>query len=106
MAYVQNKSKSDGVHSIIPTDNGIAWPSDVEQKFKFNEEYSKQSDVTTIGQYGQTLPLVTDESFMVWMRYCSFSLRGMKLKYISFNTILCVSQNCRTSDVQEAPLHH
>jgi len=44
--------------------NGIAWPTDVQTKFKWRP---MTSDETNIGPNG-ILPNVTDEDFIVWMR--------------------------------------
>ena len=47
--------------------NGIAWSSDVEYKFKY-VNISGRTDVTNIGYFGNILPDVNNEEFIVWMR--------------------------------------
>lgn len=64
------------------TDEGIAWPSDRDKKFKYYN-YVNDSDVsyTNIGQNGKRLPDVEDEAFMVWMRTAGLPT-FKKLRYI------------------------
>lgn len=49
--------------------NGIAWSTDVNDKFhQLTTSQIYSEGWTTIGQWNQTLPSVGDEDFIVWMR--------------------------------------
>ena len=47
---------------------GIAWPSDVKNKFKSPSTPYDPARYTNVSADGHTLPAVTDEDFIVWMR--------------------------------------
>ena len=47
---------------------GIAWPSDVKNKFKYPSTPYDPNHYTNISADGHPLPSVVDEDFIVWMR--------------------------------------
>jgi hypothetical protein len=75
-----NRTGSDGVTEKISwTDTGIAWPSDVADKFKDVGDID-ETKYTRDGPNGR-LPNVDDEDFIVWMRTAGLP-NFKKLRYI------------------------
>jgi len=72
------KLSLNGLPTLNHDNRGIAWASDLSTKFVPRLPTSQE---TTIGAFGQRLPNVTDEDFIVWMRTAGLPT-FKKLKYI------------------------
>ena len=63
-------SSNDSADTTNPSwrKKGIAWPSDVANKFRYPSKPYDPARYTNVSDDGHTLPDVEDEDFIVWMR--------------------------------------